>query len=53
MKYMGFGDMLKRKEQGICATCGKQVGEFRDELSRREFKISGMCQECQDEVFEE
>lgn len=24
---------------------------FRDELSRKEFDISGMCQRCQDEVF--
>lgn len=24
---------------------------FRDELSRKEFGISGMCQKCQDETF--
>ena len=37
----------------ICVTCGKSIGEFRDELSQREYKISGMCQKCQDEVFTE
>ena len=33
--------------------CGKDVTfeSFRDELSVREFKISGMCQECQDKFF--
>jgi|TARA_Y100001951_G_C11245439_1_gene243088 hypothetical protein len=35
--------------------CGKDVTfeSFRDELSVREFKISGMCQECQDKFFVE
>lgn len=40
-------------KQNKCPTCGKPVGEFRDELSRTEYKISGMCQECQDSVFGE
>ena len=33
--------------------CGKEVNpdEFRDEISRKEFCISGLCQECQDKVF--
>ena len=31
--------------------CGKEVTGFRDDLSRREFGISGLCQECQDQVF--
>jgi len=35
--------------------CGKDITfeSFRDELSVREFKISGMCQECQDKFFVE
>lgn len=24
--------------------CGQPVGEFRDDLSRKEFEISGLCQ---------
>ena len=42
----------------VCNTlfgCGKQIrfdSEFRDELSLKEFEISGLCQECQDSVFE-
>lgn len=40
-------------DTGFCPTCQEPVqdGDFRDELSRREFKISGMCQKCQDSVF--
>lgn len=37
-----------------CATCGTQDREafsFRDKLSVDEFRISGMCQRCQDSVF--
>jgi len=36
---------------GKCPTCRGEIGEFKDELSRREFSISGMCQACQDSVF--
>ena len=35
----------------ICVMCGHEVGNFRDELSAKEYKISGMCQNCQDEFF--
>lgn len=35
--------------------CGKQLtgtsADFRDELSAREYRISGFCQACQDRVF--
>lgn len=37
---------------GQCNTCSQPIGEFRDELSRREFDISGMCQACQNSVFD-
>lgn len=36
---------------GICVMCGNPAKEFRDELSKREFQISAMCQDCQDVVF--
>jgi len=38
--------------KGVCAVCGKPVTAFRDETSRREYGISGLCQECQDAIFE-
>ena len=37
--------------QNICSWCGKPATQFKDELSRREYTISGFCQECQDKTF--
>lgn len=31
--------------------CGKPITGFRDELSAKEYTISGLCQACQDSVF--
>ena len=33
--------------------CGEPIKGFRDELSEREYRISGLCQNCQDEIFRE
>lgn len=40
-------------ENCTCVSCNSQVSEdgFREELSLREFHISGLCQVCQDKVF--
>ncbi len=38
-------------EGDICIECKGPATEFRDDLSRKEFMISGMCQKCQDETF--
>ena len=35
-----------------CVCCGGDASTFRDALSRKEFGISGMCQKCQDSVFD-
>lgn len=35
----------------ICAICSNAASEFKDDLSRREYRISGLCQACQDSVF--
>lgn len=48
---LGMTDELARIDAGKCPTCGGAIGEFRDDLSRKEFGISGMCQACQDSVF--
>lgn len=34
-----------------CVACGAKVDGLKDEVSQREFEISGLCQECQDSVF--
>jgi hypothetical protein len=35
----------------ICVICKDPITEFRDDLSAKEYKISGLCPGCQDEVF--
>lgn len=34
-----------------CAFCGKTPEGFRDEISVRGWKISHLCQKCQDSTF--
>ena len=36
-----------------CACCGGIAEHFKNSLSAKEYKISGMCQTCQDETFGE
>ena len=47
--------IFKRERTGdVCVTCGSnkvKPEDFRDNLSRKEFRISKMCQACQDSVF--
>ena len=31
--------------------CSGPATEFRDDISRKEFAISGMCQKCQDGIY--
>tara|TARA_R110000822_G_scaffold49147_1_gene128898 strand:+ start:300 stop:494 length:195 start_codon:yes stop_codon:yes gene_type:complete len=44
---IGTGDISK----GECPTCAGPIGEFKDDLSSKEYQISGMCQTCQDKMF--
>tara|TARA_R110000744_G_scaffold288792_2_gene399770 strand:+ start:474 stop:686 length:213 start_codon:yes stop_codon:yes gene_type:complete len=46
-------DRVQTIREGDCMTCNNERIEdnFRDEGSEREYQISGMCQECQDNVF--
>ena len=47
-------DRRKTIQLGECMTCSCKditISSFRDELSVKEYTISGMCQECQDKVF--
>jgi hypothetical protein len=34
-----------------CVKCGELATDFGDELSRKEYGISGLCQCCQDGIF--
>jgi hypothetical protein len=53
MKACGFGEQVQRMKDGRCAWCGVPINltHFRDDLSRKEWHISGMCQHCQDAAF--
>ncbi len=35
-----------------CAMCAGEIVGFRDQLSRQEYSISGLCQKCQDNFFD-
>ena len=35
----------------ICPGCKQKITEFRDSQSITEYKISGLCQKCQDKLF--
>ena len=44
----------KSRKDEACVSCGTdKVGweNFRDDKSQREFKLSRLCQKCQDTVF--
>jgi hypothetical protein len=36
----------------VCPSCLKEIAGFKDKLSIKEFTISGLCQECQDKIFD-
>ena len=44
----------RKRDGNQCVTCGStkvDSEDFKDNLSRKEFSISGMCQKCQDSVW--
>jgi|TARA_R110002020_G_scaffold179834_1_gene373571 hypothetical protein len=47
-----FGiDRVQSVSDDVCVSCKKEAREFNDALSRQEYLISGLCQKCQDGVF--
>lgn len=48
-----FKGRIPAIENGKCSFCGKDIVNFRDALSRKEYFISGACQSCQDVIFTE
>lgn len=46
--FPGTIDKIKNNK---CPMCNEEISEFKDELSKKEYKISGMCQTCQDSTF--
>ena len=50
-----FGvDRVKTITEGYCVSCdttGIVATSFRDDISKKEYSISAMCQSCQDDIF--
>ena len=44
-------DRVKTITSNKCVTCMGEADTFTDDLSKREYAISGMCQTCQDKIF--
>lgn len=53
MASLGFDAEMMKVELGYCPTCNKEIlmKDFVDELSLKEYNISGLCQTCQDNTF--
>ena len=45
--------ILNNLGKKVCISCGKNADSFSDNLSEKEYNISGLCQICQDSVFGE
>jgi|WetSurSiteA1Bulk_404760.scaffolds.fasta_scaffold11078_7 hypothetical protein len=50
-----FKDEIKKIKSGLCPLCGTPVNEssFADQINIREYRISGMCKGCQDEMWKD
>ncbi|KKK91885.1 hypothetical protein LCGC14_2708490 [marine sediment metagenome] len=48
-----FPDKVDDLKNRICTCCKEHIfyKHFKNELSIKEYRISGMCQKCQDGVF--
>lgn len=55
MKQLGFTKELQLIDEGKCPWCKRKIdmNEFKTPKNRKEFEISGLCQECQEGFFKE
>jgi len=51
MSALAGKDFHETKATNQCMTCSEPNMEFTNQLSIREYNISGMCQDCQDSFF--
>lgn len=53
LEQLGFTEEFNKISCGCCPICNSKIytDEFRDSLSVKEFRISGLCQKCQDKIF--
>jgi hypothetical protein len=48
-----FPEQAELVKLGKCTTCKRDIKEedFKDNISKKEYSISGMCSKCQAKVF--
>ena len=49
-----FPEKKQRAKSGRCVDCDQPItstDDFTDEISIREYSLSGLCQRCQDAIF--
>ena len=53
IKFVFGQELLDDIDKGLCPICKAKIKieDFRDVLSLKEFKISRLCQNCQDRIF--
>lgn len=52
LTQQAFGRSRTESIRGnVCVGCGGPAEVFSDPVSRQEYRISGLCQQCQDQVF--
>ena len=44
-------EIKKKTQLRNCTWCKTQVKKFKDQISGKEYFISGLCQNCQDKTF--
>ena len=54
MRKLGFGKEVEAVEKKLCPLCYQPIDikDFPDEVSKKEYEISGICASCQRETFE-
>ena len=53
LKGLGFGEQVKRMGNKKCPCCYDDIKhtDFRDVVSVKEYCVSGLCMQCQDDMF--
>ena len=53
LEALGFHDEVELVKEKKCPICKVKIvmSDFKDDLSLKEYKISGLCQKCQNKIF--
>ena len=51
--FMIYPNAKRNVENNKCPMCSKEIKEedFKGDLSKKEYTVSGLCQSCQDKTF--